>query len=124
MRLRHDYDGADIRYFVILGNLSTAQARWLILVIATPTMIEDVPTKRPSFSFGSRGRKYFALEKVSYQVPIPCHLCYCCGALNSSCGGTDDIDHHVGVGEHGNVPAGDLRPDGAHTLSHEPLHVG
>ena len=40
------------------------------------------------------------------------------------CGGTDYIDHQVGVGEHGDVAAGDLSHFGAHALSNEPFHVG
>src|SRR5580700_9821214 len=49
----------------------------------------------------------------------------CCDSfLNSLCGGTDYIDHHVGVGEHRDVAAGDLRRGGAHTLREEALQIG
>src|SRR5260370_30461875 len=49
----------------------------------------------------------------------------CCqGSLDAFCGGADDVDNQVGVGEHGNVAAGDLSHFGAHALRHEPFHVG
>jgi hypothetical protein len=51
---------------------------------------------------------------------LRCHR----GSLNRSRGGTDYIDHQVGVGEYGNVTAGDLGHFGAHALSNEPFHVG
>ncbi|HEY4904522.1 MAG TPA: hypothetical protein VIH89_13700 [Candidatus Sulfotelmatobacter sp.] len=44
--------------------------------------------------------------------------------MNCICGGTDYINHQVGVGEHGNVAAGDLSHFGAHPLGNEPFHVG
>jgi hypothetical protein len=55
-----------------------------------------------------------------------CLMCLRCyrGRLNCFCGGTDYIDHHVWVGEHGDVAAGDLSNFGAHPLSNEPFHVG
>src|SRR6267154_1925731 len=46
------------------------------------------------------------------------------GSLNRFGGGTDDIDHRVGVGEHGNVAAGDLSHFGAHALRKEPFQIG
>jgi hypothetical protein len=51
-------------------------------------------------------------------------LCYCRNFLNCICCGRDYIDHYVGVGEHGDVAAGDLSHFGAHPLSNEPFHVG
>jgi hypothetical protein len=51
-------------------------------------------------------------------------LCYAGAGLNSLCGRPDHVNHQVGVGEHGNVAAGDLRCGGAHPLSNEPFHVG
>jgi hypothetical protein len=50
-------------------------------------------------------------------------LSYCGDSFNRFCGGTDYIDHHVGVGEHSDVAAGDLRRASAHPLGNEPLHV-
>ncbi len=51
------------------------------------------------------------------------YLRSCRDSLNSFGGGTDDIDHQVGVGKHGHVAAGDFCRGGAHPLSNEPFHV-
>jgi hypothetical protein len=51
------------------------------------------------------------------------NLRYRRGSLNHFCGCTDDIDHQVGVGEHGDVATGDLHRIGAHTLRHEALQL-
>ncbi len=50
------------------------------------------------------------------QVPIPSHLCYCCGSLNSFRGGADYIDHPFRLGEHGHVTALKLIGCGTHAL--------
>ena len=43
--------------------------------------------------------------------------------MNGFCGGTNYIDHHVRVGEHDDMAAGDLRHFGAYALSQEALTV-
>src|SRR5712671_5370099 len=44
--------------------------------------------------------------------------------LNGLCGCTDNVNHQVRVGEHGNVAAGDLRRGGAHSFGEEAFQVG
>ena len=44
--------------------------------------------------------------------------------MKGFCGHTDDIDHQVGVGEHGHVTAGDLMRSGAHAFGDDALQFG
>src|SRR5439155_19027569 len=46
------------------------------------------------------------------------------GALHGLCGGTDHVNHKLGVGEHRDVAAVDLVGGGAHTLGHGALQIG
>jgi hypothetical protein len=43
--------------------------------------------------------------------------------LKGFCGGTDDIDHQVGVEQHGHVTAGDFMRSGAHAFDDEALQL-
>ena len=45
------------------------------------------------------------------------------GALDCVGGRADDVEHQVGVGEHGNVAAGNLSHFGAHALRKEPFQI-
>lgn len=57
-------------------------------------------------------------------IRSPEALTLCSDSLNRSCGSTDDIDHQVWVGQHGDVTALDLSHFGVHTLREEAFEVG